>query len=262
MTLRGLILCGGTGTRLRPLTDHIPKQLLPVAGKPLAVHAIEELRAIGIEEIAIIVAGAGTPVRAALGDGSTWGAKLTYIEQPEPRGIGEAVLRAEAFARGEPLMLWLGDCLVPGGARVLAEACGSEFETGLLVAPVEDPARFGVVCVARRAASDGRADVDALGKAVDIATVLVEKSPHPPSNLAIVGVYRLGPEIYDACRAVRPDARGEIQITDALQWIVARGDAVRAVTLETGWQDVGRPEDLAAAEKLVGGGTHGASRAR
>lgn len=237
MELKGLILSGGKGTRLRPLTHTRAKQLIPIAGKPTLYYALEDLLEAGIRDIGVVLSPeTGDEVRAALGDGSSWGINLTYITQEAPLGIAHAVRVAQGFLGQSPFVLYLGDNLLSGGIRHLVEAYRhTRPEAMVLLTPVEDPRAFGVVVL------------DEAGQVVR----LLEKPPEPPSNLALVGVYLLGPAIHAVIADLKPSARGEYEITEAIQGLLDAGLRVVAHQVRGWWKDTGKPEDLLDANRLV-----------
>src|SRR5919107_1884736 len=215
--LKGLILSGGRGTRLRPITFTSAKQLVPVANKPVLFYGIEAMAAAGIREVGIIIAPeTGGEIREAVGDGEQFGVSITYIEQDAPLGLAHAVLTAEPFLGTDPFVMYLGDNLLQGGIADLVRAFrANEPEALILLTPVPDPENYGV------AELDGDATV----------VRLVEKPAEPATDLALVGVYMFTPLVHDAARAIEPSARGELEITDAIQWLVdngRRGQAPRA----------------------------------
>jgi glucose-1-phosphate thymidylyltransferase len=233
--LRGLVLAGGTGSRLRPLTYTRSKQLLPVANRPILFYAIEALVAAGITEVGVVVGDTAREIEAALGDGSALGCRITYVPQERPLGLAHAVLTAEPFLKHHPFLMYLGDNLLKGGVTGFCERFRrSDWDSAILLTPVDHPERFGVAEMA--------------GERV---VRLTEKPAHPPSNLALVGVYLFRPVIFDAVRSLRPSARGEYEITDALQRLVDDGRAVHAERVEGWWKDTGKPEDLLEANRLV-----------
>src|SRR5829696_5475547 len=210
--LKGLILSGGRGTRLRPITHTSAKQLVPVANRPVLFYGIQAMADAGIDEIGIIIAPeTGDEIRAAAGDGSRFGVRLTYIVQEEPLGLAHAVLTAEPFLGADPFVMYLGDNLLQGGISDLVAAFRDhEPQALILLTPVPDPQNYGV------------AELGGDGAVVR----LVEKPPEPATDLALVGVYMFTPLIHDAARAIEPSARGELEITDAIQWLVDGGKPV------------------------------------
>ena len=234
--LKGLILSGGKGTRLRPITHTSAKQLVPVANKPVLFYGIAAMADAGIEEVGIIIAPeTGEEIRAAAGDGSRFGIKLTYIVQDEPLGLAHAVLTAEAFLADSPFVMYLGDNLLQGGIQDLVTAFRQHGPDALiLLTPVPDPESYGVA------------------ELKDGAVVrLVEKPPEPKTDLALVGVYMFTSCIHDAARAIEPSGRGELEITDAIQHLVDSGMRVEPHVVRGWWKDTGRLEDMLAANRLV-----------
>ncbi|MBO1436361.1 glucose-1-phosphate thymidylyltransferase [Meiothermus sp. CFH 77666] len=237
MELKGLVLSGGKGTRLRPLTHTRAKQLIPIAGKPNLFYALEDLVAAGITDIGVILSPeTGDEVRAALGDGSSWGVRLTYIVQEAPLGIAHAVKTAQPFLGDSPFVLYLGDNLLSGGIKhLVAEYRQTRPEAIVLLTPVEDPRAFGV------------AVLNQAGQVVR----LLEKPQDPPSNLALVGVYLFSPAIHAIINRLKPSGRGEYEITEAIQGLVDGGQRVVAHQVRGWWKDTGKPEDLLDANRLA-----------
>jgi len=234
--LKGLILSGGKGTRLRPITHTSAKQLVPVANKPVLFYGIEAMAQAGIEDVGIIIAPeTGDEIRAAAGDGSRFGVKLTYIVQDQPLGLAHAVLTAERFLEQSPFVMYLGDNLLQGGIEDLVVAFRSGRPDALiLLTPVPDPEHYGVAEL-----SDGA------------VVRLAEKPLEPKTDLALVGVYMFTPVVFDAARAIKPSDRGELEITDAIQHLVDRGSRVEPHIVRGWWKDTGRLEDMLAANRLV-----------
>jgi glucose-1-phosphate thymidylyltransferase len=234
--LKGLILSGGAGTRLRPITHTSAKQLVPVANKPVLFYGIEALVDAGVKEIGIIIAPeTGDEIRAAAGDGSAFGAEITYIPQDEPAGLAHAVLTAEEFIDGAPFVMYLGDNLLADGLRGLVSTFRSnEPDALILLTPVDDPSSYGV------AELDGERVVR-----------LIEKPKDPPSNLALVGVYLFGPLIFDASRSLEPSWRGELEITEAIDKLIDDGRKVQSEVVKGWWKDTGQLADMLEANRLV-----------
>lgn len=235
--LKGLILSGGKGTRLRPITHTSAKQLVPVANKPVLFYGIEAMAAAGIRQVGIIIAPeTGDEIRASAGDGSRFGVEITYIVQDEPLGLAHAVLTGEPFLGTDPFVMYLGDNLLQGGISDLVEAFRTHGpEALILLTPVPDPQNYGV------------AELDGQGTVVR----LVEKPPQPASDLALVGVYMFTPLIHEAARAIEPSGRGELEITDAIQWLVDGGKRVESHVVRGWWKDTGRLDDMLEANRLI-----------
>jgi len=234
--LKGLILSGGAGTRLRPITHTSAKQLVPVANKPVLFYGIEALVAAGVTEIGIVIAPVtGDEIRAAVGDGSALGAQVTYIPQAEPLGLAHAVLTAEEFLGDDSFVMYLGDNLLRDGITGLVEAFRrNEPDALILLTQVLDPERYGV------AELDGERIVR-----------LVEKPSEPPSDLALVGVYMFTPEVLRSAKAIEPSARGELEITDTIQHLIDTGHTVEHHRVKGWWKDTGQLADMLEANRLV-----------
>ncbi len=239
--MKALILAGGAGTRLRPITHTSAKQLVPVANKPILFYGIEAMVAAGITEIGVIVGDTRTEVMDALGDGARFGAAFTFIPQDAPLGLAHCVLIAQDFLGDDDFVMYLGDNLLEQDLGAFVHA----FETArhsadpptaqILLKQVPDPQRFGI------------AELDGDGNVVR----LVEKPADPPSDLALVGVYLFDRTINEAVRAIAPSPRGELEITDAIQWLVDQGKRVRCELLTGWWIDTGKLTPLLEANRLL-----------
>jgi glucose-1-phosphate thymidylyltransferase len=234
--LKGLILSGGAGTRLRPITHTSAKQLVPVANKPVLFYGIEALVEAGITDIGVIIAPeTGGEIKQAAGDGSAFGASLTYIEQEAPLGLAHALLTAEDFLGRTPFVMYLGDNLLRDGIVELVEAFRrNEPDALILLTPVEDPSSYGV------------AELNG-----DRVVRLVEKPKDPPSDLALVGVYMFTPAIFEAAHSIEPSGRGELEITDAIDRLIESDRRVEPHIVKGWWKDTGKLEDMLEANRLV-----------
>jgi glucose-1-phosphate thymidylyltransferase len=246
--LKGLILSGGKGTRLRPITHTSAKQLVPVANKPVLFYGIEAMASAGIEEVGIIIAPeTGPEIEAAAGSGERFGVRITYIVQDEPLGLAHAVLTAEEFLGESPFVMYLGDNLLQGGIEDLVGAFREhEPDALILLTPVPDPEHYGV---AELAPAPGGAGQGAGG--VGRVVRLVEKPAEPKTDLALVGVYMFTAGIHEAARAIEPSARGELEITDAIQHLLDSGRRVEPHIVRGWWKDTGRLEDMLEANRLI-----------
>ena len=236
------MLCGGAGSRLRPLTHTSAKQLVPVANKPILFYGLEALAEAGIVEVGMIVGETRKEVMAAVGDGSAWGLQVTYIRQDEPLGLAHCVLIARDFLGDEDFVMYLGDNLLESRLVDVVDLFTSERgrldgapAALILLRKVEDPRQFGV------------AELDAGGHVVR----LVEKPVDPPSDLALIGVYLFDTRIHDAVRAIEPSSRGELEITDAIQWLVDQDFPVMAREIHGWWIDTGKKDPLLEANRLL-----------
>lgn len=234
--MKAIVLCAGLGTRLRPLTFSTAKHLLPVANKPVLFLAIESLVQVGAREIGIIVSRESSPIiQNAVDDGTRWGARVSYIEQPEPRGLAHACQCAEAFVGHEPFIMYLGDNLLPEGMGPATERFQSTGANAVvMLKPVDDPSRFGI------AELEGNRIVR-----------LVEKPQQPKSDLAIVGGYLFDETIFESIRRIKPSWRNEYEITDAIQDLIDRQLTVVPYIVEGWWKDIGKPEDILDANRAM-----------
>ena len=240
INVKGLILSGGAGTRLRPITHTSAKQLVPIANKPILFYGIEGLAEAGITEIGIIIGETGAEVREAVGDGSRWGVSITFIPQDEPLGLAHCVRIAQNFLDNDDFAMYLGDNMLEQNLADLVNSFRSDRANGgldcrILLKEVADPSSFGV------------AVINALGQ----VTGLVEKPKNPPSDLALVGVYFFTATIHQAVAAIEPSARGELEITDAIQWLIEQGLNVDHDILGGWWIDTGKKDPLLECNRLV-----------
>jgi glucose-1-phosphate thymidylyltransferase len=234
--MRGLILSGGKGTRLYPLTYTSAKQLIPVANKPVLFRVIEAIREAGIDEIGIVVGSTGDEIRAAVGRGGRWNARITYIEQQQPLGLAHAVKVSREFLGDERFVMFLGDNVIEGGiSTLIRQFADSAWNSQIVLTRVAHPEQYGVA----ELADDGS------------IVRLVEKPKQPPSDLALVGIYMFDAAIHQACDAIKPSWRGELEITDAIQWLVEHKYQVRPYVHAGWWIDTGKREDMLAANGLV-----------
>jgi len=233
--MKGLVLSGGAGTRLRPITHTSAKQLVPVANKPVLFYGLEAMRAAGITEVGIVVGDTHEEIEAAVGDGSRFGLAVTYIPQEAPLGLAHAVLISEAFLGAEPFVMYLGDNLLKEGIAPFVRAFEQSAPDALiLLQKVKDPGEYGIAEL-----KDGR------------VVQLVEKPAEPKSDLALVGVYLFTPVVFESVKAIAPSARGELEITDAIQHMIDRGLRVEPHTVTGWWKDTGKLEDMLEANRLI-----------
>lgn len=233
--MKGLILSGGSGTRLRPITHTSAKQLVPVANKPVLFYAIEAMLDAGITDIGIIVGETKEEIKAAVGDGGSWGVKVSYIEQEAPLGLAHAVKVAKNFLKDEDFVVFLGDNLIKDGITSLVQEFNYRKPNAqILLAKVKDPRMFGVAEL-----SDGK------------VTRLIEKPKRPPSDLALVGVYMFDHHIWEAVENIAPSWRDELEITDAIQYLIDKGYNVEPHVIDGWWKDTGKLEDMLEANRII-----------
>ena len=234
--MKGIVLHGGHGTRLRPLTHTGPKQLLPIANKPMSQYCIESIKETGINEIAIIVGGTGSSkVREYYGSGEKFGVSFTYIEQDRPKGIAHAIRLCKEFVNNEKFLVFLGDNIVQRSiADFTSNFKKSEFDATILLCEVDNPSRFGIAAIENNK-----------------ITKILEKPKDPPSNLAVTGIYFLTPIIFDVIDNLKPSGRNELEITDALDILLEKNHNISFEMITDYWKDTGTPEDILNANRQV-----------
>jgi glucose-1-phosphate thymidylyltransferase len=233
--VKALVLSGGEGTRLRPITHTSSKQLIPVANKPILFYGLESIAAAGIRQVGIVVGSTADEIKAAVGDGSSWDVEVTYIDQESPLGLAHAVLVARDFLGDDDFVMYLGDnVLLEGITRFVREFDRHKPNAQIFLAAVPEPERFGVAVL------DG-----------DRVVRLVEKPREHISDLALVGVYLFDASVHEAVASVKPSWRGELEITDSIQYLLDRGRTVRAEMVGGWWKDTGKLEDLLEANRMM-----------
>ncbi|WP_330633234.1 glucose-1-phosphate thymidylyltransferase [Halocatena halophila] len=235
--MKAIILAGGTGSRLRPITHTGPKQLIPVANKPVLEYAIEDLKNVEIREIGIVLGNSGCDeIQNLIGNGEEYGVDITYILQGNPLGLAHAVGCARDFVDGEDFVMYLGDNILKTGICDLVESFrNNTYGAGIAIQKVENPHRFGIV------------EVDSDGNIIE----LIEKPSDPATNLALIGIYVFSPVVFDAIDRLEPSSRGELEITDAIQYILDDGYKIDTHIVTGWWKDTGKPEDILEANRLI-----------
>jgi glucose-1-phosphate thymidylyltransferase len=234
--MKALVLAGGSGSRLRPITHTYAKQLLPVANKPVLFYGLEAIRDAGITDVGIVVGDTAPAIEDAVGDGSAFGLTATYLRQDAPRGLAHAVIVARDFLAADDFVMYLGDNFIVGGITGLVEEFrSSRPDAQIMLTSVPDPRQFGV------------AELDTAGEVVG----LEEKPQHPKSDLALVGVYIFTPAVHEAVSRLAPSWRGELEITEAIQWLIDQGRKVRSTTITGYWKDTGNVADMLEVNRMV-----------
>lgn len=234
--MKALVLAGGAGTRLRPITHTSAKQLVPVANKPVLFYGLEAIAEAGITEVGVIVGETAPEIEEAVGDGSRFGVKVTYIPQERPLGLAHAVVISREFLGEDDFVMYLGDNFIVGGISGLVDEFRAERpDAQILLTRVQDPTSFGV------------AELDGQGRVVG----LEEKPQQPKSDLALVGVYLFTPAVHEAVRAIEPSWRGELEITHAIQWLIDQHRDVRSTTIAGYWKDTGNVTDMLEVNRSV-----------
>ena len=233
--MKSIILCAGKGTRLRPLTHTSAKHLIPIANKPALFYGIEAIRDCGIKDIGIIIGETGEDIKNGLKDGSKWGVNISFIEQKEALGLAHAVSVARDFLGEDKFLMYLGDNLLKNGVESYADKfIQGNYNAFVLLTEVDNPRQFGVAEL-----KEGR------------VVRVVEKPKEPVSNLALIGVYFFDKNVHQAIKSIKPSARGELEITDAIQWMIDNGYKVGAEVIGGWWKDTGKPDDILEANRLI-----------
>jgi glucose-1-phosphate thymidylyltransferase len=234
--MKGLILSGGKGTRLYPITFNRAKQLVPVANKPVLFRVIEAIKEAGIDDIGIVIGDTGEEIKQAVGNGRRWDVKITYIPQEAPMGLAHAVKISHSFLGDDRFVMFLGDNVIQGGiSSLIRQFADSDWNSQVVLTQVDHPEHYGV------------AELDDQGR----IKRLVEKPRNPPSNLALVGIYMFDHNVFQAVHSIKPSWRGELEITDAIQWLVENGCSVHPYIHRGWWIDTGKPIDMLEANNRV-----------
>ncbi|MFI6560821.1 glucose-1-phosphate thymidylyltransferase [Streptomyces sp. NPDC050534] len=234
--MKALVLSGGSGTRLRPITHTSPKQLVPVANKPVLFYVLEDIARAGITEVGIIVGETASEIQEAVGDGSKFGLQVTYLPQDKPLGLAHAVLIAREYLGDDDFVMYLGDNFVVGGITGLVDAFRADRpDAQILMTRVPDPSAFGI------------AELDGDGRVVGVE----EKPTQPKSDMAVIGVYLFTPAVHEAVRAIQPSWRGELEITHAIQWLIDNRCDVRSTVIHGYWKDTGNVMDMLEVNRSV-----------
>ncbi|MBI5186458.1 MAG: glucose-1-phosphate thymidylyltransferase [Nitrospinae bacterium] len=233
--MKAIILCAGMAKRLYPLTVTMPKHLIPVANKPILFYGLEAIRDVGVTEVGIVVGATRKDIEAAVGNGDKWGLRITYIPQENPQGLAHAVKISRNFLQEEPFIMYLGDNLLKEGLNSFADNFNKNKPNALiLLYEVSNPSQFGIAIV-----ENGQ------------VKKVMEKPKNPPTNLALVGAYIFDHTIYEAIDAIKPSARGELEITDAIEYLIENGFVVEPHHVSGWWKDTGRPEDIIEANRFI-----------
>ncbi len=233
--MKALVLSGGRGTRLRPITHTGAKQLIPIANKPILFYGLEAIADVGIKDVGIVVGETGEEIKEAVGTGKKWGLKVTYIEQEAPLGLAHAVKISQSYLREEPFVMYLGDNLIKEGiSSLVGEFKRKKPNALILLSRVKEPQRFGVAELKK-------------GEVVR----LTEKPKRPKSDLALVGVYMFDKNIFEAVNNIKPSWRKEYEITDAIQYLIDKGYKVHSHIIQGWWKDTGKVEDVLEANRLI-----------
>ena len=235
--MKAIVLSGGKGARFKPFNNNVAKQLLPVANKPILFYVLDQIREAGLTDVGIIISPeTGANIKQAVGDGSRWNLQITYIVQSEPLGLAHAVKSAQDFLGNCPFLMFLGDNLIQGGITRFAEQFNRNCcDALILLKAVKETHLFGI------------ATLDGAGKVCHV----VEKPKHPKSNLAIVGVYLFSPAIHEAINHIKPSWRGELEITEAIQWLIDKNKDVQSCIMDNWWLDVGKKDNLLEANQVL-----------